>query len=50
MVACGDGSARVLYSPKLSNKGIMQAVIRKAKDNLEDHIEYERYGWTASAT
>ncbi len=42
VVGCGDGSTRVLYSPGVSTKGIMQPIARKAKSNVEDHIEYER--------
>ena len=42
MVGCGDGTTRVFYDPVKSSKGVLISLSKKAKDNFEDHIEYER--------
>jgi len=42
LVGCGDGATRILYDPEKSSKGIITALSKKAKTNVEDFIEYER--------
>jgi len=42
IVGCGDGSTRVLYDPDKSEKGVISALSKKVKTNIEDHIEYQR--------
>lgn len=41
LVSCGDGATRVLYSPETSIKGVMTALGKRPKTNVDD-IEYER--------